>query len=69
VQGFNGREGRVWTIESGRLRRRLVKIRHRTEDARLEIVAGLPVGARVVSRMENGFREGRSANVIEVRTK
>lgn len=69
VQGFNGREGRVWTIESGRLRRRLVKFRHRTEDARLEIVAGLPVGARVVSRMENGFREGRSANVIEVRTK
>ena len=69
VQGFNGREGRVWAVESGRLQRRLVKFRHRTEDARLEIIEGLPVGARVVSRMENGFREGRSANVIEVRTK
>lgn len=67
VQGFNGREGRVWTIESGRLRRRLVKFRHRTEDARLEIVGGLPKGARVVSRVENGFREGRAARVIEAR--
>jgi len=69
VQGYNGREGRVWTIESGRLQRRLVNFRHRTEDARLEIVESLPAGARVVSRLENGFREGRSASVIEARTK
>ena len=69
VQGYNGREGRVWTVESGHLQRRLVKFRHRTEDARLEIVEGLPVGARVVSRIENGLREGRSANVVEVKTK
>jgi HlyD family secretion protein len=69
VQGYNGREGSVWTIESGSLQRRLVKFRHRTEDARLEIVEGLPAGARVVSRLENGFRESRSATVIEVKTK
>lgn len=66
VQGFNGREGRVWTVESGRLQRRLVKFRHRTEDARLEIVDGLPAEARVVSHVENGFREGRSVRVAEV---
>lgn len=65
VQGYNGREGRVWTVESGRLQRRLVNFRHRTEDARLEIVAGLPEGARVVSRLEKELREGRSARVIE----
>lgn len=69
VQGYNGREGRVWTVESGRLQRRLVKFQHRTEDARLEIVEGLPAGARVVSRMEDGFREGRTARVIEAKTK
>lgn len=69
VQGYNGVEGRVWTVESGRFQRRLVKLRHRTEDARLEIVAGLPADARVVSRIQNGLREGRSAKLIEARTK
>lgn len=69
VQGYNGREGRVWTVESGRLQRRFVNFRHRTEDARLEIVEGLPVGSRVVSHVESGFREGRAASVIEARTK
>ncbi len=65
VQGYNGREGRVWTVESGRLQRRLVKFRHRTEDARLEIVEGLPPNARVVSRTESDFREGRLARAQE----
>lgn len=69
VHGYNGREGQVWTVESGRLRRRLVKFRHRTEDARLEIVESLPAGTRVVSRLEDGLREGRSARVIEASTK
>jgi len=72
VQGYNGREGRVWTIESGRLQRRLVRFRHRTEDARLEIVEGLPPNARAVSRTESDFREGRLAQateIIEARTK
>lgn len=65
VHGYNGREGTVWTVEDGRLRRRLVKLRHRTEDARIEIVEGLPVGARVVKRIETGFREGRSVRISE----
>lgn len=65
VQGFDGRQGRVWTVESGRLQRRLVEFRHRTEDARLEIVGGLPDGAQVVTQVEKGFREGRSVRVNE----
>lgn len=69
VQGYNGREGRVWTVEAGRLQRRLVKFRHRTEDARLEIVESLPVGVRVVSRIDDGFREGRSARAMEAQAK
>lgn len=65
VHGYNGREGTVWTVEDGRLRRRLVKFGHRTEDARLEIVDGLPEGARAVTRIESTFREGRSARISE----
>jgi HlyD family secretion protein len=69
VHGYDGRQGSVWTVESGRLQRRLVKFRHRTEDARIEIVDGLPEGARVVTRLESTLREGRLARVIEARTK
>lgn len=63
VSGYNGREGTVWTIEAGKLQRRLVSIRHRSDDARLEIVGGLPDGARVVSRTDPALREGRAARV------
>ncbi len=69
VHGYDGRQGRVWTVEAGRLHRRLVGFRHRTEDARLEISAGLPRDARVVARVADGFREGRSARAIEARPK
>ena len=65
VHGYNGREGTVWTVENGRLHRRLVKFRHRTEDSRLEIVGGLPENARVVTRIDDGFREGRSVRINE----
>lgn len=69
VQGYDGVQGRVWTLESGRLHLRSVRFLHRTEDARLEIVGGLPDGAGVVTRLQSGFREGRSARVEEAGTK
>lgn len=69
VHGYDGRQGSVWTVEAGRLHRRLVKFRHHTEDARLEIVDGLPEDARVVTQIEDGLREGRSVRVIEDGTK
>jgi HlyD family secretion protein len=59
VQDYDGRQGWVWTVETDRLQRRLVKFRHRTEDARLELVDGLPQGARVVVHKESGFRAER----------
>jgi HlyD family secretion protein len=65
VQAYDGRQGWVWTVESGRLRRQLVEFRHRTEDARLEIVDGLPQGAQVAARIDGGFREGRYASAVE----
>jgi len=63
VQGFDGRQGLVWTVEKGRLHRRMVSFRHRTENARLEIVSNLPEGAQVVTHIKEGFRKGRSVKV------
>lgn len=69
VHGYDGRQGWVWTVEAARLQRHLVKFRHRTEDAMLEIVDGLPEGVRVVTRIEDGFREGRSARLMDAGAK
>lgn len=65
VQSFNGREGKVWTVENGRLRMRTVQFRHRTENSELEIARALPSDVRVVTRVEGGFREGRLASIRE----
>jgi HlyD family secretion protein len=65
VSEYDGRQGTVWTVEDGQLRRRQVTFRHRTEDARLEIVEGLPDQAQVVVRIGQGVREGRSVRVSE----
>ncbi|MCB1461743.1 MAG: efflux RND transporter periplasmic adaptor subunit [Nitratireductor sp.] len=65
VKGYDGRRGSVWTVDNGHLLRQTVRFRHRTEDARLEIVAGLKEGTRVVTQLENGFRDGRAVRAIE----
>jgi HlyD family secretion protein len=69
VQGYDGRQGWVWTVEAGRLQRRLVQFRHRTEDSRLEIVAGLPQEARVVRLVRSELREGRAVKVREAKAR
>lgn len=69
VHGYDGRQGTVWTVEDERLQHRLVQFRHRTEDARLEIVGGLPENARVVTRLESGMREGRAVRVAGATSK
>ena len=63
VHGYDGRQGTVWTVENGRLDRRVVQFRHRTEDSRLEIISGLPEKAQVVTALGSGFKVGRSARV------
>jgi HlyD family secretion protein len=69
VHGYDGRQGTVWTVEDERLQHRQVQFRHRTEDARLEIVGGLPENARVVTRLESGMREGRAVRVAGATSK
>lgn len=63
VEGFDGTRGTLWTVEDGELRRRKVVFGHSTLDSRLEIVDGLPAGARVVSALRPGLREGRAAKI------
>jgi HlyD family secretion protein len=65
VEGFNGRQGLVWTVEHGKLARRRLTFAHRTLDGRLEVAAGLPEGARVVTHWVAGLAEGGAAKVVE----
>lgn len=65
VEGFSGTHGTVWTVEDGALQRRDVAFGHRTLDSLLEIVDGLPPGARVVTSLRPGLREGRAAKMSE----
>lgn len=63
VQGFDGTNGMVWTVENGQLERRMLTFRYRTENARLEVVGGLPEGAQAVTVIGPDFREGRSVRI------
>jgi HlyD family secretion protein len=65
VDGFDGSTGTVWLVQDGRLERALLTFGARSEDARLEVVAGLPEGALIVARPTPGLAEGRRARVLE----
>lgn len=64
VRGFDGHQGRVWVVLDGKLAEAAVTFGHRTEDARLEIVSGVPDGARVVAAPVKGLSEGRMARIV-----
>ena len=62
VSGFDGRAGTIWTVEDGKLHRRLVAFGDRLLDGRVLMVDGLPAGARaVISVPGDGFTVGRRA--------
>ncbi|MBP7243390.1 efflux RND transporter periplasmic adaptor subunit [Amaricoccus sp.] len=63
VSRFDGRAGRVWIVEDGRLSQADLDFGLRGEDARLEVVGGLPEGARIVAAPVTGLGEGRRATV------
>lgn len=65
VTNFDGTKGKVWTVENGRLGRRLVSFGYRTEDSRLEIRDGLPQGAHVVNQVNASLQEGRRVRVSQ----
>lgn len=63
VQGFDGHQGSVWVVQNGRLAQVPLIFGHRTEDARVEVVSGLPEGAQIVASPIKGLAEGRLARV------
>ncbi|MDO9524539.1 MAG: efflux RND transporter periplasmic adaptor subunit [Gemmobacter sp.] len=63
IQGFDGHQGRVWVVQNGRLALVPLIFGHRTEDAQVEVVSGLPEGAQIVGRVVKGLAEGRLARV------
>ncbi len=65
VSGFDGHRGRVWVVQDGRLAQVSVVFGHRTEDARLEVVNGLPDAAQIVAAPVRGLTAGRMARISE----
>jgi HlyD family secretion protein len=65
VSGFDGSQGKVWLVQDGRLEQALLGFGARSEDARLEVVAGLPEGTQIVARPPAGIGEGRRARIVE----
>lgn len=61
ISGFDGHQGRVWVVQDGALAQAALVFGHRTEDARVEVVSGLPNGARIVSSPVRGVATGRRA--------
>ena len=65
VEDLKSGRGTVWTVEDGRLARRDVTFGHRMLDGRIEILDGIPDGARVLARLTGGLRVGRPAVIAE----
>jgi HlyD family secretion protein len=63
IDGFDGHQGRVWTLQGGHLAQIPLIFGHRTEDARVEVVSGLPDGAQIIASPVKGLTEGRLARV------
>lgn len=65
IEGFDGHQGRVWVVQGGRLAQVALIFGQRTEDARVEVVSGLPDGAEIVASPLKGVAEGRLARITE----
>ncbi len=65
VDGFDGHQGRVWVVQNGQLARMPLIFGHRTEDARIEVVSGLPEGAQIVAGPNKALTGGRLARATE----
>ena len=60
VEGYDGRSGMVWLLESGRLAKRRVMLGERLLDGRIQVTSELPVQTEIVVGGD-GLREGRAA--------
>jgi HlyD family secretion protein len=60
IEDLKSDRGTVWTVENGHLARRDVTLGHRMLDGRIEILDGIPDGARVLASLPGGLRVGRA---------
>lgn len=67
IEKFDGLHGSVWAIENGTLRRFSVTFGRRSLDGRVQVMSGLPDGARVAAKVTAEFREGRSVSISQGR--
>lgn len=65
ITGFDGDRGSVFVVADGKLASVPLTFGHRTQDARAEVLGGLPQGARIVTAPVEGLAEGRAARVVE----
>jgi HlyD family secretion protein len=63
VSAVSQGRGTVWIVKDGRLDQHEVAIGHRLLDGRLEVVAGIPDGAMVLTAWPSGLRVGRAATI------
>ena len=61
VQGYDGKGGKIWTLEHGHLNLRRVVLGQSTLDGRLPVIGELPEGAQVLAELPTGLRQGRRA--------
>src|SRR5581483_546156 len=61
VEQFDGRTGRIWVLQDGRLAKRRVEFGERTLDGRVQVVTELPEQVAVVADDRSDLAEGRAA--------
>ena len=66
--GSTSGQNHVWTLHDGRLQRRAVTLGRRDEaSGRVEVLEGLPTGARILAARFDNLREGAPATVVAQR--
>lgn len=67
LANIRGNSATAWTVEDGRLHQRQVRLGHRTLDGRVEIVSGVPEGARLVDGPTQELQAGRKVTIVDGR--
>jgi HlyD family secretion protein len=63
IRGFDGHQGRVWSVQDGRLAEASLIFGARDERGRVEVVSGLPDGASVVVTPLQSASDGRLVRI------
>lgn len=64
LANIRGNSATAWTVEDGRLHQRQVRLGHRTLDGRVEIISGVPEGARLVDGPTQELQAGRKVTIV-----